>query len=82
MYQGGKNYEFLWEKIHFFDNLNAQHNKVLNNQSKLFLPDLLSEQYHAKELSDCQPRIHFPFVLNSLFIEHLKLSCDIHSFLL
>ena len=66
----------------FFDNLNVQHNKVLNNQSKPFLPDLLSEQYHAKELSACQSCIHFPFVLNSLFTEHLKLSCDIHSFLL
>ena len=51
------------------------YNKVLNGQSKPCLQDLLSEEHHAKQLS-----VHFPYVPGSLLLEHLKLSCGIHSF--
>ena len=54
------------------------YNKVLNGQSKLCLQDFLSEQHHAKQLS--MSYTFFPFVPDSLLLEHLKLSRGIHSF--
>ena len=55
------------------------YNKVLNGQSKPFLQDLLSEQqHHAKQLSVSNTFFRmFQILVNR---EHLKLSCDIHSF--
>ena len=54
------------------------YNKVLNGQSKPCLQDLLSEQHHVKQTVSV---IYiFPFDPDSLLIDHLKLSCGIHSF--
>ena len=50
------------------------YNKVLNVQSKPCLQDLLSEQ------TTVSVTYIFPFLPDSLLIEHLKLSYGIHSF--
>ena len=70
-----RNYEFVQGGLHFL--IIRMYNKVLNGQSKPCLQDLLSEQHHAKQLS---VMYIFPYVPDSLLLEHLKLSCGIHSF--
>ena len=54
------------------------YNKVLNGQRKPCLQDLLSKQHHAKQLSVSYT--FFRLFKISLLIEHIKLSCGIHSF--
>ena len=75
MVRGEGNYKFVQGGIRFL--IIRMYNKVLNGQSKPCLQDLLSEQHHAKQLS---VSYIFPYVPDSLLLEHLKLSCGIHNF--
>ena len=61
--------------IHFL--IIRMYNKVLNGYSK---PCYRICYQNNIMPNNCQCHIHFPFVPDSLLLEHLKLSCGIHSF--